>query len=169
MSSLQKIVLRYRASPLTLPLSHKERGNLQDAPASDFGGHSVSAAGPSPSLPTSRCSVPPPLPAIPVIDIGVAGPLELVRRARPQALALIDAAHRQFTGPLVRAADWRGRRWLARAGNPHLAEIDAIAAALGRPGAHGLNLSYEWACTSGVAADALGTMILRRTLDWPFH
>jgi hypothetical protein len=129
----------------------------------------VSAVGQSPSPATSRCSAPPPLPEIPVIDIGAGGPLELVRRARPQALALLEAAHRQFTAPLVRAADWRGRRWLARAGNPHLAEIDAIARALGRPGAHGLNLSYEWACTSGVAADAGGHTVLRRTLDWPFH
>jgi hypothetical protein len=127
------------------------------------------AAQQSPPHATSRCSAPPPLPVIPVIDIGAGGPLELVRRARPQALALMEAAHRQFTGPLVRAADWRGRRWLVRAGNPHLAEIDAIARELGRPGAHGLNLSYEWACTAGVASDAAGNTVLRRTLDWPFH
>ncbi len=110
-----------------------------------------------------------PLPQIPVIDIGAGGPLELVRRARPQAEALMAAARRQFSAPLVLAADWRGRRWLARAGNPHLPEIDAIAAELGMPGAHGLNLSYEWACTSGVGADAGGGMVMRRTLDWPFH
>jgi hypothetical protein len=108
------------------------------------------------------------LPEIPVIDIGSGGPLALVRGARPQAEALLAAARRRFTAPLVRAADWRGRRWLARAGNPYLPEIDAIARALGRPGAHALNLSYEWACTSGVAADGDGAMVLRRTLDWPF-
>ncbi len=129
----------------------------------------MSPAGQSPSPSTSRCSAPPPLPAIPVIDIGAGGPLELVRRARPQAEALLAAARRQFTAPVVLAADWRGRRWLARAGNPHLQEIDAIAAELGRPGAHGLNLSYEWACTSGVAPDTDGNTVLRRTLDWPFH
>jgi len=112
---------------------------------------------------------PAPLPEIPVIDIGAGGPLELVRRARPQAEALMTAARRQFTVPVVLAADWRARRWLARAGNPYLPEIDAIAHALGRPGAHGLNLSYEWVCTSGVAADRNGSTVLRRTLDWPFH
>ena len=110
-----------------------------------------------------------PLPVIPVLDIAAGGPLELVRLARPQALALIAAARRQFTGPLLLAADWRGRRWLARAGNPYLSEIDAVARALGQAGAHGLNLSYEWACTSGVAAEEDGRMVLRRTLDWPFH
>ena len=129
----------------------------------------MSAAGPSSPHATSRCSAPPPLPTIPVIDIGAGGPLELVRRAHLQAEALMEAAWHQFTGPLVLAADWRGRRWLARAGNPHLSEIDAIAHELGRPGAHGLNLSYEWVCTSGVAADAGGNTVLRRTLDWPFH
>ena len=129
----------------------------------------MSAAGQSPSHATSRCSARPPLPDIPVIDIGAGGPLELVRRARPRAEALADAARRQFTAPVVLAADWRGRRWLARAGNPHLPEIDAIARAVGRPGAYGLNLSYEWACTSGVAADCDGATVLRRALDWPFH
>ena len=123
----------------------------------------------SPSRATSRCSAPSPLPEIPVFDIGAGGPLELVRQARPQAEALADAARNQFTAALVRAADWRGRRWLARAGNPYLAEIDAIARALGRPGTHGLNLSYEWACTSGVGPDDSGASVLRRALDWPFH
>jgi len=111
-----------------------------------------------------------PEPAIPVIDIGAGGPVALARRARPQAEALLTAARRQFTGALVDLADWRAKRWLARAGNPYLAEMDAIAAELGRRGVHGLNLSYEWACTAAVApAPEGGGMVLRRTLDWPFH
>ena len=108
------------------------------------------------------------LPPIPVIDIGSGGPLALVRRARPQAEALLAAGSRHFTPALVRLADRRGRRWLARAANPYLPEMDAIARALGRAGVHALNLSHEWACTSGVAADRDGGMVLRRTLDWPF-
>jgi hypothetical protein len=107
------------------------------------------------------------LPEIPVIDIGAGGPLELVRHCRPRAEALLAAARRQFTDPLVELADWRARGWLARAGNPYLEEIDAIAAELGRRGLHGLNLSYEWACTASLAAEGGGSMILRRTLDWP--
>ncbi len=105
-----------------------------------------------------------------MIDIGAAGPVELARRARPQAEALLAAARRQFTGALVALADRRARRWLSRAGNPYLPEIDTIAAELGRRGLHGLNLSYEWACTSGVSQSRDGRgMVLRRTLDWPFH
>jgi hypothetical protein len=110
------------------------------------------------------------LPEIPVIDLGSAGPVELARLARPQALALLTAARRQFTSIGVALADRQARRWLARVGNPYLPEIDAIAAALGRGGIHGLNLSYEWACTTGTAAAPDGAgMLLRRTLDWPFH
>jgi len=122
-----------------------------------------------PSHPASRCSAAAALPAIPVFDIGAAGPLALVQQARPQAEALLAAARAQFTGPLVRLLDWRGRRWLARAANPYLPELDAIARAIGQPGAHGLNLSYEWACTSGVAPGGDNAMVLRRVLDWPSH
>jgi len=39
-----------------------------------------------------------------------------------------------------------------------------VAAAIGRPGAHLLNLSYEWACTAGVHAEAAPVML--RVLDW---
>lgn len=110
------------------------------------------------------------LPRIPVIDIGSKGPLELVRQARPQADALLTQARRQFTGLLVDLADRRSRRWLMRSGNPYLGEIDAVAAELRRAGLHGINLSYEWACTCGIAADGTGdSMVLRRTLDWAFH
>jgi hypothetical protein len=112
----------------------------------------------------------PTLPAIPVIDIGGAPPVELVRRARPQAEALLAAARSQFTGVLVALGDRRAKQWLARAGNPYVADMDAIAAELRQRGIHGLNLSYEWACTTGVApAPDGGGMVLRRTLDWPFH
>ena len=109
------------------------------------------------------------LPDIPVLDIGAGGPLALLRQARPQADALLAAGRHQLSAPVLALADRRGRRWLARAGNPYLPEIDAIADALGRGGIHALNLSYEWACTSGVAAGPDGSMVLRRTLDWPFH
>lgn len=110
------------------------------------------------------------LPRIPVIDIGSKGPVELVRQARPQADALLTQARRQFTGLLVDLADRRSRRWLMRSGNPYLGEIDAVAAELQRAGLYGINLSYEWACTCGIAADGSGEgMVLRRTLDWAYH
>jgi hypothetical protein len=60
--------------------------------------------------------------------------------------------------------DVLSRRWLARNASPLGPEIAAVAAAIRRPGAHLLNLSYEWGCTCGVAAEAAPAML--RVLDW---
>lgn len=110
------------------------------------------------------------LPEIPVVDVGDGGPLALVRRQRAKALALIDSARRAYTPPGVALADRQSRRWLERSENPYRAEIAAIAGELGVSGVTGLNVSYEWACTSGVSADPghPGCRLLR-TLDWPLH
>lgn len=105
----------------------------------------------------------PDLPAIPLID---GGPLELMR-AEPERLAdLIRTAERAYTRPAIALGDAVSRRWLERVDHTHLDELRAVAAALGRPGAYLLNLSYEWACTSGVAADPAGGSRLLRVLDW---
>ncbi len=109
------------------------------------------------------------LPEIPVIDLGAAGPVELVRREPERAKALLTGAYRQVTAVGLAVADFQARRWLVRSANPYRNEIETIAAALGRSGTAALNLSYEWACTAGVAADADGGSRLLRTLDWPFH
>lgn len=70
----------------------------------------------------------------------------------------------------MRLADARSRRWLEASGNPFVAEIEAVHAEAGRPGAWLLNLSYEWGCSAAVAPDPAGQgMRLLRTLDWPFH
>jgi hypothetical protein len=111
-------------------------------------------------------SAPPPLPEIPVIDIGAGGALELVRRARPQPGAAGGGAPPVHHAPRPRRRLAR-RRWLARARPTWRRSTPSPRAR--PPGAHGLNLSYEWACTSGVAADPGGGMVLRRTLDWPAH
>jgi hypothetical protein len=64
-------------------------------------------------------------------------------------------------------ADRVSRRWLARSGNPYLGEIDEVARALRRPGAHFLNIHYEWGCTTGVKPAPGGrTARLVRVLDW---
>ena len=48
-----------------------------------------------------------------------------------------------------------------------LAEIDEIAARLGRPGGHFLSVNYEWGCTVGVGPSPDGRSArLTRTLDW---
>jgi hypothetical protein len=110
------------------------------------------------------------LPEIPVIDLGAGGVVDLAKRERDRVEALIDSGRRQYTALVLYLTDHRSRRWLARSGNPYLAEIEAIAAALGHSGLFALNLSFEWACTAGVCDDPLGPGTrLMRTLDWLQH
>src|SRR5258708_14188623 len=59
------------------------------------------------------------------------------------------------------------RAWLARRGNPYLAEIDAVARLLGVAGPYLLNIIYEWACSPSAAPDPRGGAArLIRVLDW---
>ncbi|HVO04206.1 MAG TPA: hypothetical protein VMT54_18565 [Candidatus Cybelea sp.] len=77
---------------------------------------------------------------------------------------LTAAASRLIPRPILGAMDRRSRAWLAKNETPYRREIDRVAAIPGVSGAHGLNLSPEWACTS---ATAEGRLV--RTLDWPIH
>jgi hypothetical protein len=108
------------------------------------------------------------LPAIPLIDAGHDGPTALAV-AVPDHLAQIMAISEKRYGRIALAlGDRISRRWLERTANPYLDEIAAVARTVGRPGAHLLNLSYEWTCTSGVGPDPDGDgSRLLRTLDWP--
>jgi hypothetical protein len=108
------------------------------------------------------------LPKIPVIDVGADGARAVLAAEPARAEALLASAARTYTRPVLRLGDALSRRWLERHGNPHLAEIDAIAAALETPGAHFLNVSYEWGCTGGVTSAPGGGCRLVRVLDWPF-
>ena len=104
---------------------------------------------------------------IPVLETGASFAMETLAAHEDRAHALLDLA----TGPLPSAAlrqlDKVSRRWLAKWENAHLAEIDAIAARLGRPGAYFLSVNYEWACTCRVAPGPgrKGARLVR-VLDW---
>jgi len=108
----------------------------------------------------------PTLPAIPVHEAADAAALLDAERARGEAL--LATARALYGGPFIRFADARSRAWLARADTPYAAEIDRVATALGAPGAHFLNLSYEWGCSCAIGPDPGGRgWRLLRTLDWP--
>jgi hypothetical protein len=111
--------------------------------------------------------VPPALPAIPLVDVGTAGPLKLLEAERARAEALIAISRRSYTGAALRLGDAISRRWLERSANPYRRQILAIGSALGMPGAALLNMSFEWTCTSGAAPspDGTGNRLLR-VLDW---
>jgi hypothetical protein len=105
---------------------------------------------------------------IPVHDLGPAGAPALLAVEPVRARALLAAGRGRVPYRLARLGDRISGHWLARSGTPYLAEIEAMAATLGRPGVLFLNASYEWACTSGVgpSPDGPGNRLLR-ALDWP--
>ena len=114
------------------------------------------------------------LPEIPFADIRGGTALDLLKLYPERAKALARAATNTF-GVVSRTAgalalplgDRASRNWMVRAGNPFLAEIDAMAALLQIRGVHFLNLCFEWGCTGGVWRSAEGP-VMRRVLDWPF-
>ena len=110
------------------------------------------------------------LPEIPVVDLGDRPPAALVASQQERAARLLAAARRDYTLPILIAGDAACRRWLARSNNPYRAEIADVAASLPGPGGWALNLSHEWACSSGVAAapdlpEGAENHLLR-ALDW---
>lgn len=107
-------------------------------------------------------------PEIPVFEVGADWPLDLLERAFARAIRLLDEGSGHVPAQALKLGDTISRRWLERGCAVHLAEIDKIAARLGRPGAHFFNVSYEWGCTSSAGPSPDGrTALLRRVLDWP--
>ena len=108
------------------------------------------------------------LASIPLIDLGTDGLTTLPDRAPAQLAQVLDACQRHYGRVALTIGDRVTQRWLQARHNPYRSEITDIARRIGRVGAVMLNLSYEWACTSGVAADPerSGNRMLR-TLDWP--
>ena len=104
------------------------------------------------------------LPQIPVIDLG-ARPLSDLARMAPEKVRLLSASGKALTtGPVQAWLDRRSKAWLGRNITPYGTEIADVAAIPGVVGAHALNISTEWACSS----IAQGSRLMR-TLDWPLH
>jgi hypothetical protein len=103
------------------------------------------------------------LPEIPVFDCGSLGAAHLVEMALPRARRMMEMGRANYTAPLLALADWKSRAWLAKNETPYAEEIDRIAKRVEAAGAHALNVSYEWACTTAAVAP-----VLLRALDWRF-
>ncbi len=115
-------------------------------------------------------SAPAVLAEIPVVDIRDGGPVRHATEGEARARALRDdciAWLPRGAAKLLPALDTVTRAWLRRSRSPYLAEVEAIAAALGYPGVWFLNGCYQWGCTS-LAREEAGAPWLARTLDWPF-
>jgi hypothetical protein len=104
------------------------------------------------------------LPVIPLVELGTAGLDALALEMPDRVRLLCGAARNLISGPMLAAMDRRSRAWLGGNASPYRGEIDRVAAMPGVFGAHGLNLSTEWACTS---ATSDGRLV--RTLDWPIR
>ena len=107
---------------------------------------------------------------IPLVDVREGGVVRHAREGEARARALRDECVAWFPGlarPLVPLIDALARRWLTHSRSPYIAEIRAIAGALGFPGVWFLNGSYQWSCTS-LAREEDGVPWLVRTLDWPY-
>ena len=106
---------------------------------------------------------------IPLIDSGHGGAVAVAEALPAQTRALIATAlgAHPLLPPLARLGDRLTRRWLERHRNPYRAEIDAIAARVGRPGVYLLNCIYEWACSTSAGPDPAGAgSRMIRILDW---
>ena len=118
-------------------------------------------------LPTLDTSPADALPPIPVLDLGADFALGSLIREEARAHTMLDAATQGTPPSLLRQLDRVSRAWLVRHSNSHLAEIDAIAARLNRPGTYFFSVNYEWGCTCRVAPSPTGTSArLIRVLDW---
>jgi len=104
---------------------------------------------------------------IPVLDTGPSFPMETLVAHEARAHALLDLATGAVPSAALRQLDRVSRRWLVRWDNAHLAEIDAVAKRLARPGAYFFSVNYEWGCTCRVApAPDQRSARLIRVLDW---
>lgn len=103
---------------------------------------------------------------IPLLDArGAEHPAAFAAAARAEdTAAILQAARRQYGAVGLGLGDALSRRWIARNATPLAAEVAAVAASIGAPGAHLLNLSFEWGCTCGVMEHPTPTLL--RVLDW---
>jgi hypothetical protein len=110
------------------------------------------------------------LATIPILDARRGGPVRHAIEGRERARALRDACVTWLprgAAALLPAMDAVTRAWLKRSCSPYVADVEAIAQALGFSGIWFLNGCYQWGCTT-VAREEAGVPWLVRTLDWPF-
>jgi hypothetical protein len=109
----------------------------------------------------------PGLTEIPVVQTGPDFPMVTLQAHRHRLDDLFDAATHRIPPMALRRLDQISRQWLVRWNNPHLAEIDAIAAVVGRPGVYFFSINYEWGCTTAAkpAPDRKSARLIR-VLDW---
>ena len=112
--------------------------------------------------------------SIPFVDLRGKSPIDLLRAYPDKASDIIKAASRTYglashiaSIVALPIADKKSLAWLKNNRNPYLYEIESFSEIMDKPGIISLNLSYEWACTSGTYRTD-ETVSLLRVLDWPY-
>ncbi len=104
---------------------------------------------------------------IPVVDCGPGFAMATLEAFPDRAHDLMNLATQRFPASALRQLDKVSKAWLVKWQNTHLAEIDAVAAKLDRPGAYFFSVNYEWGCTCRVAPSPdRSSARLIRVLDW---
>jgi hypothetical protein len=119
----------------------------------------------------AKAPVSKPLTPIPYVDLREGSLVDLLETQKQNNVVKKMKKKLGFLGPLLawlplRIGDFFSKRWLKKSRNPYLGEIKTFAKALKTRGVYALNLSYEWACTTGVFPEGAGTKMMR-VLDWP--
>ena len=104
---------------------------------------------------------------IPVLETGPSFALETLASHLDRAHDLLDLATERVPNFALKRLDEISRAWLERWDNVHLAEIEAVADRLDRPGCYFFSVNYEWGCTCrvGSAPDGQSARLVR-VLDW---
>lgn len=107
------------------------------------------------------------LASIPVQACSSEFPLETLKTHGDRIHDLLDMATKGMPSTALRQLDAVSHRWLKKWDNHHIAEIEAVAREIKRPGAIFFSVNYEWGCTCRVAPSPDGhSARLVRVLDW---
>src|SRR5262245_45404775 len=90
------------------------------------------------------------LPRVPVVDVREGGPARHATQRAAQAAAVREAClgWLPMGGLLARLGDPVVRWWLRRSGSAYVADVDAIARTVPKPGTWFLHGAYLFGCTT---------------------
>lgn len=108
------------------------------------------------------------LPEIPV-ECNTIGTSGAVKKYNQTFHAMLEACRAQYGATLLKIADYFVQKWVTKKADllGYEDELHESAAAIKGPGKYALNLSYEFACTTGVKQEHDQSQTMFRAFDWP--
>ena len=102
---------------------------------------------------------------IPIIDITDKAISDMITMLPDETQDLFAHAQARYSKLGMTIGDKVSWNWLKKTNNPYIDEIKQTSDVLGVDGAALLNISYEWACTTGISR-VNGVPRMIRVLDW---